>query len=167
MPPGVSEGIIIAEPELQQVIRLVKKGKKMSKHKRSRLNQRRRAVRTGIWLIGIGVLALTDWWWPGILFLIGLSILVSAWIPAAAPAGGQTSSPVIPVEAVKPVMPAPQSEPAKAVAGEPAEPELPEGGWLPDTCPYCGGPIDRQKVEWVDRRRASCPYCGSGIRADA
>jgi hypothetical protein len=27
----------------------------------------------GIFLIGLGVLFLTDWWWPGILVVIGLS----------------------------------------------------------------------------------------------
>lgn len=32
----------------------------------------------GVWLIGIGVLALLDAWWPGILILIGLSMLVGA-----------------------------------------------------------------------------------------
>jgi hypothetical protein len=31
----------------------------------------------GIWLIGIAVLAITGWWWPGIMVLIGLSALVS------------------------------------------------------------------------------------------
>ncbi len=30
----------------------------------------------GIWLIGIAVLAVTGWWWPGIMVLIGISALV-------------------------------------------------------------------------------------------
>ena len=30
----------------------------------------------GIWLIGIAVLAVTGWWWPGIMVLIGMSALV-------------------------------------------------------------------------------------------
>ena len=34
------------------------------------------SLQTGLWLIGIGVLALTDFWWPGIMFLIGLSALL-------------------------------------------------------------------------------------------
>jgi hypothetical protein len=29
-----------------------------------------------VWLIGMGVLALTGWWWPGILFVAALSSLV-------------------------------------------------------------------------------------------
>ena len=27
----------------------------------------------GIFLIGLGVLMITDWWWPGIMLVIGLS----------------------------------------------------------------------------------------------
>ena len=34
-------------------------------------------LQTGIWLIGIGILALTNFWWPGIMFVIGLSMLMS------------------------------------------------------------------------------------------
>jgi hypothetical protein len=30
----------------------------------------------GIWLIGIAVLAVTGWWWPGIMVLVGISALV-------------------------------------------------------------------------------------------
>jgi len=40
-------------------------------------------VQTGIWLIGIGVLALTNFWWPGIMFVIGLSALASGSIQGA------------------------------------------------------------------------------------
>jgi hypothetical protein len=31
----------------------------------------------GIWLIGIALLAVTGWWWPGIMVLIGLSSLIT------------------------------------------------------------------------------------------
>ena len=37
----------------------------------------RRSTNTALWLIGIGVLALTGWWWPGIMFLVALSALVN------------------------------------------------------------------------------------------
>jgi hypothetical protein len=40
-------------------------------------------LQTGIWLIGIGVLALTNFWWPGIMFIIGLSALASGSIQGA------------------------------------------------------------------------------------
>ena len=31
-----------------------------------------------IWLLGLAFLFLTDWWWPGILFIIGISAIVGA-----------------------------------------------------------------------------------------
>ena len=31
------------------------------------------AISGGIFLIGLGVLIITGWWWPGIMFVIGLS----------------------------------------------------------------------------------------------
>jgi hypothetical protein len=31
------------------------------------------AVSGGIFLIGLGILVFTGWWWPGIMFVIGLS----------------------------------------------------------------------------------------------
>ncbi len=30
----------------------------------------------GVWLIGIGVLFATGWWWPGIMFVIGIATIV-------------------------------------------------------------------------------------------
>ena len=37
-------------------------------------------IATGVFLIGLGVLWYFDFWWPGILFLIGLMIIVGALI---------------------------------------------------------------------------------------
>src|SRR5437763_424813 len=31
-----------------------------------------------IWLLGLAFLFLTDWWWPGILFIVGISVIVGA-----------------------------------------------------------------------------------------
>jgi hypothetical protein len=38
--------------------------------------ERANAVTGGIWLIGLGVLIATKFWFPGILFLIGLTAIV-------------------------------------------------------------------------------------------
>lgn len=38
--------------------------------------ERANAVTAGIWLIGLGVLFATRFWWPGILFLIGITAIV-------------------------------------------------------------------------------------------
>jgi hypothetical protein len=34
-------------------------------------------LQTGIWLIGIGIIAITNFWWPGIMFVVGVSVLMS------------------------------------------------------------------------------------------
>ncbi len=36
-------------------------------------HNRRSTVSGGIFLIGLGVLAYTGWWWPGIMLIIGLA----------------------------------------------------------------------------------------------
>jgi hypothetical protein len=38
--------------------------------------ERANAVTGGIWLIGLGVLMATGFWWPGILFLVGITAIV-------------------------------------------------------------------------------------------
>ncbi len=38
--------------------------------------ERANAVTGGVWLIGLGVLFATGYWWPGILFLVGVTALV-------------------------------------------------------------------------------------------
>lgn len=40
-------------------------------------------LQTGIWLIGLGILALTNSWWPGIMFVIGVSTLASGSVQGA------------------------------------------------------------------------------------
>ena len=33
---------------------------------------------TGVFLVGLGIVALFDYWWPGIMFVIAVSVLVRA-----------------------------------------------------------------------------------------
>jgi hypothetical protein len=42
-------------------------------------SQRASALTGGIWLIGLGFLIATRAWWPGILLLVGITIIVQAW----------------------------------------------------------------------------------------
>ena len=39
-----------------------------------------RSVHAAIWLIGLAVLAIFDWWWPGILVLVAISGLYEAYL---------------------------------------------------------------------------------------
>ncbi len=46
-----------------------------------RLNsQQANALTGGIWLIGFGILFATRFWWPGIMFLIGISAIVQGFV---------------------------------------------------------------------------------------
>ena len=52
--------------------------RKFHRHGYHRFGGRPKALSSAIWLIGIGVLMLTGDWWPGILVLVGLSMVVEA-----------------------------------------------------------------------------------------
>jgi hypothetical protein len=43
-------------------------------------NQQAAAISSAVWLVGIGVLIVTGWWWPGIMFLIGISAIVQGFV---------------------------------------------------------------------------------------
>jgi len=37
---------------------------------------------------------------------------------------------------------------------------------LPAKCPYCGGSVHPDAVEWLDETSAACEYCGSTIQVE-
>jgi hypothetical protein len=120
----------------------------------------RRGVNAAIWLIGLGFLALTGNWWPGILILVGISLLVSGLIPPFGPPRfdeppEDPQGPPPPPRWPEPPPP-PQPRPAPPVAVHPIE-------RLPDVCPQCGGPVRKNDVKWVGAQSATCAYCGSSL----
>jgi hypothetical protein len=138
------------------------------------------SINAGIWLIGLGILWLTNTWWPGILILIGLSMLVQSIIPrqarqAAAVVDAPRTAPVVEPEKETEV-PETGEEPQVAVDEEDATPSFMEeeavtqpeapavdrNSWLPETCPACGGPVasNADKVTWPGETMAKCPFCG-------
>jgi len=42
-------------------------------------SQQANAITGGIWLIGLGVLFATRFWWPGILILVAVTSIVQGW----------------------------------------------------------------------------------------
>ena len=42
------------------------------------MNEKGSHIGTGVFFVGLGLLFLTGWWWPGIMFVIAASILASA-----------------------------------------------------------------------------------------
>ena len=117
-------------------------------------------IQSGIWLIGLAILFFTGLWWPGILVLVGIS-MVLGWVFSE-------STPHTIEPAVKPSfsMPAPPPAPAPAApvlstTARPASYHPVQA--LPSTCSHCGGPVRAYEVQWTGPRAAVCAYCGSGL----
>ncbi len=129
----------------------------------------RRDVIAGIWLIGLGLLFLFDFVWPGILILIGLSTIAGALLPPA-----RREMPPAPAPATDVIDVKPKPEPPPAAAQEEPLPAALAGtadliyrqSLLPEACPACGGPVKQnaEKVEWVDADTAACPFCAAKIK---
>jgi hypothetical protein len=42
-------------------------------------SRRASALTAGIWLVGLGIMIATKPWWPGILLLVGITVMVQGW----------------------------------------------------------------------------------------
>ncbi len=107
--------------------------------RRKKLKDPWKSLSSAIFLIGLAILAWQGWWWPGILVLIAVSLIVEAAIQMAVP---------------------------EAVADEAAEslaaPK--ERGAMPGKCPQCGAPLSSDKVEWTSPASAKCSFCGAEVQ---
>ncbi len=147
----------------------------MSK-KRSSARKRIDEINSAIWLIGLGVLFLTDLFWPGILILAGIAMIVrSLMINNLNEEEESSEPPTVTVTPDEAPAPAPVVVPAVAAALPPAAPdpnaipdplsgEMPTpipafAKWLPEACPECGGPLVYEKMHWQSPSSAECPYC--------
>ena len=115
-------------------------------------------VQLAFWLIGLALLAVFNWWWPGILVLIAASVLFEAAIMRLAPQA---------FEEEPPVMPAPGRDVAGSASNTPAmspsAPAVYPAHLLPSACPKCGAPLRGQDVKWIGTRSAECPFCDARI----
>jgi hypothetical protein len=106
-----------------------------------------------IWLLGLAILAWGNWWWPGILVLIAISILYEAILNQFAPQAFEEpesrmpQTPATPVSSV-PVAPTPQEHRFEL---------------LPSVCPKCSAPIRGSEIKWTGPQSADCPYCGANL----
>lgn len=131
----------------------------MRPYRRSKQHGPAAEVQSAIWLIGLGILFFTGWWWPGILIVIGVSMVAGALargieLPAAPP-----EPPAFP----SPPPAAPPPAPAQPVVLRP-EPEArpaPRAVRLPDICPNCGAPP--RSLTSRSEKPGVCPFCGSEI----
>ena len=113
-----------------------------------------RNLRGAVWIIGLAILAWQDWWWPGILVLAGISLLLEAVLMQYAP---QAFEKIEPPLAPSPVAATPvKSSPAPSVSEHRID-------LLPSVCAKCGGPIRGHEVKWTGSQSADCPYCGANL----
>ena len=106
-----------------------------------------------LWLIGLGMLFFGWRWWPGILVLIGLSVVFGSIFRASTPQWPQNPPP--------PDVPMPP--PAAPTAAPAPMTPIHRSELLPATCPQCGGPIRAYEVKWTGAQSAACPFCGSNL----
>src|SRR5262249_8489749 len=107
----------------------------------------------GFWLIGLAMFFLWGHWWPAILILIGLVVLLETLFEAAAPPPPQNPPPP-PV--FIPTPPPPMRIPVQFASAHPP-------ARLPATCPHWGGPVRSNEVKWTGAQLAVCSYCGSNL----
>lgn len=111
-----------------------------------------RNLHGAVWLIGLAILAWQDWWWPGILVLVALSMALEGVLMIVAPQAFEKEEQptAVPLPAATPPVAAPQAVEHRL--------EL-----LPAVCPTCGGPIRGHEVKWTGPQSADCPYCGANL----
>lgn len=120
---------------------------------------RGRPMLGAIWMIGLGFLFLTGHWWPGILILVGISVVLGAIQKESQPqVFDQTPPPV------QPIYPAPSAP----VTPQPVNPTTPvqidfRSDLLPANCGQCGAPVRSHDVKWLNSKSAACSYCGSTL----
>ena len=116
-----------------------------------------RALHAGLWLIGLAILAWSDAWWPGILVLVALSLLLEGILARFAPQAFEEALP----ESIAPQQAPMAPQPPAATMPAPSLPHPEE--WLPVSCPKCGGPIRGSEVRWTGPTSADCPFCGTNL----
>ena len=127
----------------------------MSKHEQKpKLVGPWRSLHGAVWFIGLAILAWKDWWWPGILVLVAISMVIEALLMQYAPqAFEKMEQPTSP-----PSSPLPRAPAFQSPSGSDHPVEL-----LPSVCPKCGGPIRGHEVKWTGLQSADCPYCGVNL----
>ena len=120
---------------------------------------KRNNIQAAVWLIGIGILLYTGYWWPGILILAGISMLVKTMTRPVLPMPPHVQRDDFSKPEEKDDFELPVSLPV------PEENEVGTGDnvdLLPEHCPSCGGPVESGKVRWQGDR-ANCLFCGVNL----
>ena len=114
------------------------------------------------WWIGLAILFSTDNWWPGILVLIGLSMVFGSFFREERQPKPHEDQPPFPPHDLSRTSPPPAPRPVSSPMGASFD-ATHRTDLLPTTCSQCGGPIRSYEVKWKGAQTAACPYCGSNL----
>lgn len=107
------------------------------------------------WLFLFAFFFLGGRWWPGILILIGVSMLFGSLFRSEPEPWTQDQPPAeVPMRTPASAMP--------IVTPASVEP-IHRADLLPENCPQCGGPARAHEVRWTGEQSAVCAYCGSAL----
>lgn len=115
-----------------------------------------------IWLFGLAFLAFSNRWWPGILILVGITMILSMVLNRV----DLPDRPDLPPQPAPPPQPADAPTPFAAPANEPMRTQTPQRAApieLPDRCPNCGGPTGAASAQSLQHDPTICQYCGSRL----
>jgi hypothetical protein len=140
------------------------KERRMSRHEERKNRQRLAApwrnLHGAIWMVGLAIIAIKGWWWPGILVLVAFSAVFESILMLIFPQAAEPVPPVPPVTPVAPQPPvAPFSNPFQAATQEAEYP----AHLLPSNCPRCGAPARGHEVKWTSSHSADCSFCGANL----
>ncbi len=124
----------------------------------------RKNLLAAIWLIGLGILFWVGYIWPGILILIGLSMIVSVYSKEEQSSATPLAAPVPPKPAEHPEVQsaAPVVEESLPAVLAPEGERLFLASRLPEKCPACNAPMkaNAEKLEWHADKSFTCMFCG-------
>ena len=118
-------------------------------------------IQAAIWLIGLGILFLSHHWWPGILILVGISMVVGAMTRGAPRQSNWPVQPPTPQPFTPP--PPPPAQPPSGVIPPGAPAPVYDLAWVPNHCSACGGPLNVKGIEVLNSHTVVCPFCGTKI----
>ncbi len=141
----------------------------MGKHKnknKSSIPEIWRNMQGVIWMVGLAILAIKGWWWPGILILVAISIIYESVLSMAFPSQAVEETPAPPTPPVPPAPPTPPVPPTPPIPPAPAKVEaspIYPVHLLPTNCPRCGAPARGHDVHWTSGHSADCAFCGANL----
>lgn len=132
------------------------------KHKdEKKLKQPWRNLHGAVWLLGLGYLFISGDWFPGILWLIGVSMILEAVLMMAVPDAYEEAAPEKTATEPSPT-PAVVENEVDIPAPAPKVDSRPYAA-LPTTCPRCGAPARGHEVIWHNDHAADCAFCGASL----